>query len=167
MINIGNIGKELRSPELITSLLAIWAASVRASHHFLTEEDISDLCPYAEEAIRQIETLWVVEDENVRIGFMGIQSDKIEMLFLHPDYFRKGIGRLLIQKAFSELSVQYVEVNEQNPSAVKFYERLGFRTYRRDETDDQGNPFPILRMKRDLYWHISRSATFNVPTSWT
>ena len=102
MINIGNIGKELRSPELITSLLAIWAASVRASHHFLTEEDISDLCPYAEEAIRQIETLWVVEDENVRIGFMGIQSDKIEMLFLHPDYFRKGIGRLLIQKAFSE-----------------------------------------------------------------
>ncbi len=42
MINIGNIGKELRSPELITSLLAIWAASVRASHHFLTEKDISD-----------------------------------------------------------------------------------------------------------------------------
>ena len=28
MINIGNIGKELRSPELITSLLAIWAASI-------------------------------------------------------------------------------------------------------------------------------------------
>ena len=42
MINIGNIGKELRSPELITSLLAIWAESVRDSHHFLTEKDISD-----------------------------------------------------------------------------------------------------------------------------
>ena len=42
MINIGNIGKELRSPELITSLPAIWAASGRASHHFLTEKDISD-----------------------------------------------------------------------------------------------------------------------------
>ena len=55
MINIGNIGKELRSPELITSLLAIWAESVRDSHHFLTEKDINDLCPHAEEAIRQIE----------------------------------------------------------------------------------------------------------------
>ena len=90
----------------------------------------------------------MVEDENVRIGFMGIQSGKIEMLFLHPDYFRKGIGRMLIQKAFSELDVQYVDVNEQNPSAVRFYGRMGFRTFRRDSTDDQGNPFPILRMKR-------------------
>lgn len=79
---------------------------------------------------------------------MGIQSGKIEMLFLHPDYFRKGIGRMLIQKAFSELDVQCVDVNEQNPSAVRFYERMGFRTFRRDSTDDQGNPFPILRMKR-------------------
>lgn len=129
-------------------MLGIWEASVRASHHFLTEDDIRSLCPQAEEAIRQIETLWVVEDENVRIGFMGIQSGKIEMLFLHPDYFRKGIGRMLIQKAFSELDVQYVDVNEQNPSAVRFYERMGFRTFRRDSTDDQGNPFPILRMKR-------------------
>ena len=79
---------------------------------------------------------------------LGIQSGKIEMLFLHPDYFRKGIGRMLIQKAFSELDVQYVDVNEQNPSAVRFYGRMGFRTFRRDSTDDQGNPFPILRMKR-------------------
>lgn len=89
----------------------------------------------------------MADDGNVRIGFIGIQSGKIEMLFLHPDYFRKGIGKVLIQKAIAEQDVQYVDVNEQNPSAVKFYERMGFRTFRRDSTDDQGNPFPILRMK--------------------
>ena len=133
MVQINSIEKGSRPTELIAGVLGIWEASVRASHHFLTEDDIRSLCPQAEEAIRQIETLWVVEEENVRIGFMGIQSGKIEMLFLHPDYFRKGIGRMLIQK---------------NPSAVRFYERMGFRTFRRDSTDDQGNPFPILRMKR-------------------
>ena len=146
-MNTVTIEKGSRTPEFIAGLLGIWEASVRASHHFLTEDDIRGLCPQAEEAIRQIETLWVVEDENVRIGFMGIQSGKIEMLFLHPDYFRKGIGRILIQKAFSELGVQYVDVNEQNPSAVKFYERMGFRTFRRDGKDDMGNPFPVLRMR--------------------
>ena len=146
-MNTVTIEKGSRIPELIAVLLEIWEASVRASHHFLTEDDIRSLCPQAEEAIRQIETLWVVEEENVRIGFMGIQSGKIEMLFLHPDYFRKGIGRILIQKAFSELGVQYVDVNEQNPSAVKFYELMGFRTFRRDGKDDMGNPFPILRMR--------------------
>ena len=55
---------------------------------------------------------------------------------------------MLIQKALSELDVQYVDVNEENPAAVEFYERMGFQTFRRDSTDDQGNPFPILRMKR-------------------
>ena len=148
MVQINNIEKDSRTPELIAGLLGIWEASVRASHHFLTEDDIRSLCPHAEEAIRQIETLWVVEYDDVRIGFMGIQSGKIEMLFLHPDYFRKGIGRTLIQKAVSEAGADYVDVNEQNPAAVKFYEKMGFRTFRRDSTDDQGNPFPILRMKR-------------------
>ena len=89
MVQINSIEKGFRTQALIAGLLGIWEASVRASHHFLTEDDIRSLCPQAEEAIRQIETLWVVEDENVRIGFMGIQSGKIEMLFLHPDYFRE------------------------------------------------------------------------------
>ena len=139
MINVNSIEKDARTPELVAGLLGIWEASVRASHHFLTEEDIRSLCPQAEEAVRQIGTLWVADDGNVRIGFIGIQSGKIEMLFLHPDYFRKGIGKVLIQKAIAEQDVQYVDVNEQNPSAVKFYERMGFRTFRRDSTDDQGN----------------------------
>ena len=147
-IRTTNIEKDARTPEFIAGLLGIWEASVRASHHFLTEEDIQSLCPQAEEAIRQIETLWAVDDGNALIGFMGIQSGKIEMLFLHPDYFRKGIGRTLIQKAVSEAGVEYVDVNEQNPQAVRFYEKMGFRTFRRDSTDDQGNPFPILRMER-------------------
>ena len=147
-IRTTNIENSARTPEFTAGLLGIWEASVRASHHFLTEEDIRSLRPQAEEAIRQIETLWAVDCDDVRIGFVGIQSGKIEMLFLHPDYFRKGIGRALIQKAVSEAGAEYVDVNEQNPAAVKFYEKMGFRTFRRDSTDDQGNPFPILRMKR-------------------
>ena len=149
MVQINSIEKGSRTQELIAGLLGIWEASVRASHHFLTEADIRNLRPQAEEAIRQIETLWTVDHDNAGIGFLGIQSGKIEMLFLHPDYFRKGIGRMLVQKAFDEQDVQYVDVNEQNPSAVKFYEKTGFRTFRRDAVDDYGNPFPIIRMKRD------------------
>ena len=148
MIGIDNIEKAVRDPELIAEMLGIWESSVRASHHFLTDVDILRLMPQAEEALHQIETLWVVKDARCPIGFMSVQERKIEMLFLHPDYFRKGIGRMLVQKAFDEQDVQYVDVNEQNPSAVQFYERMGFRAFRRDSIDDQGNPFPILRMER-------------------
>lgn len=148
MIHITTIEKDNRNSKLINALLDVWQASVRASHHFLTEADIRTLTPQAEEALLQIETLWIVEDDLWPVGFMGVQERKIEMLFLHPDYFRKGVGKELVQRAFRKLAVEYVDVNEQNPDAARFYERMGFHTFRRDDTDDQGNPFPILRMKR-------------------
>ena len=148
MIHITAIEKDNRNSKLINGLLDVWLASVRASHHFLSEADIRTLTPQAEEALRQIETLWIIQDGLLPIGFMGIQERKIEMLFLHPDHFRKGLGKELVQRAFRELKVEYVDVNEQNPDAARFYERMGFHTFRRDDTDDQGNPFPILRMKR-------------------
>lgn len=148
MIHITTIEKDNRNSKLINALLDVWQASVHASHHFLTEADIRTLTPQAEEALLQIETLWIVEDDLRPVGFMGVQEHKIEMLFLHPDYFRKGVGKELVQRAFRKLAVEYVDVNEQNPDAARFYERMGFHTFRRDDTDDQGNPFPILRMKR-------------------
>lgn len=42
-----------------------------------------------------------------------------------------------------------VAVNEQNPLARGFYEHMGFRPYKRTELDEQGNPYPLLYMKRN------------------
>lgn len=148
MINITAISKDLRTPIAINKLLKIWEASVRASHKFLSEAEINQLTPQAKSALQQIETLWVVQDGELPVGFMGVQEQKIEMPFLHPDYFRKGIGKMLVERAFSELKVEYVDVNEQNPSATRFYERMGFKTFKRNECDSEGNPFPILEMKK-------------------
>ena len=147
-MNITAIEKEQRSPELIGQLLNVWEASVRASHHFLTEADIIRLTPQAEGALQFIETLWVMQDGERPVGFMGVQERKIEMLFLHPDYFRRGLGKTFVERAFRELDVEYVDVNEQNPNATKFYERMGFKVFNRTECDSEGNPFPILEMKR-------------------
>lgn len=142
------VKKEDRNPMLICWLLDVWRASVRASHHFLTEENIQRLSPYAELGLRNIHSLLVVESGQIPVGFMGVQDRKIEMLFLHPDCFRKGLGRRLVEYAFRELAVEYVDVNEQNPEAKIFYERMWFRVFKRNEHDAEGNPFPILEMKK-------------------
>ena len=75
-IIIKPIEKDARTKELITGLLVIWEASVRASHHFLTESDIRDLYPQAEEAIRQIDTLLVTDYDGSPIGFMAYSPVK-------------------------------------------------------------------------------------------
>ena len=39
--------------------------------------------------------------------------------------------------------IREVTVNEQNPQAVGFYEHLGFKTYKRTDHDEEGNPYPL------------------------
>lgn len=148
-IIIQEIPKEKRTDASIAQLICLWKASVRASHHFLTEDDILHLTPQAEGALRFIDTLLVAYNpQEEPAGFMGIQAQKIEMLFLAPAYFGQGLGKRLVRLAFDRWDVRYVDVNEQNEGAKQFYERMGFHTFKRNERDSEGNPFPILEMKR-------------------
>lgn len=137
---------ELREAGLLNKLTEVWNASVRASHHFLSERDIEKIKPFVKTALQDIQQLIVVWQSLEPLGFMGIEDDKIEMLFLSPTVMGKGIGSRLIDLAVSRYEVGKVDVNEQNKQAVRFYEHKGFRVFGRDETDAQGNPFPILHM---------------------
>ena len=60
----------------------------------------------------------------------------------------KGIGRQLLQYGIHNYEIREVTVNEQNPQAVGFYEHMGFAAYKRTDLDEQGNPYPLLYMKR-------------------
>lgn len=143
-----NITNPDRTNALIDALTTLWEASVGATHHFLTEDDIQKLTPFVKMGLLGIGTLVVARDNQNPIAFMGIEADKIEMLFVSPDYFSRGIGRELAEFGISQYGVRYVDVNEQNPQAIGFYEHIGFEVFQRTEFDEQGNPFPILKMKR-------------------
>ena len=136
-----------RTDNLTHTLVDLWNVSVRATHHFLTEEDILRLTPFVYEAIRGITTLIVSYQDNQPLGFIGIEGEKIEMLFVDPAQIGKGIGKQLIRKAIENYHIRYVDVNEQNPQAAGFYRHLGFQVFEQTETDEQGNPFPILKME--------------------
>lgn len=78
---------------------------------------------------------------------MGIKDRKLEMLFIKNDERRKGLGKRLVNYGIENYSVNELAVNEQNFNAKEFYESMGFRTYKRTELDEQGNPYPILYMR--------------------
>lgn len=136
-----------RTDDVITPLVRLWERSVRASHHFLKESDIVNFTPLVYEYIKAIGTLIVLYHDKKPAGFIGLEGRKIEMLFISPDYFGQGFGKQLAGIAINDYGCVFVDVNEQNPEAEKFYRHIGFRTFERTETDEQGNPFPILRMK--------------------
>ena len=136
-----------RTTDLINALTELWERSVRASHHFLNEDDIARLREFVPQALRGIQTLAVAYDSDHTVGFIGVESGKIEMLFVEPEYFGKGIGGKLLNMATQGYGARFIDVNEQNSSALAIYRHWGFREYDRSETDGQGYPFPILRME--------------------
>lgn len=132
----------------IERLFYIWNGAVRATHHFLSEEDIRILCPCVKNGLKNVDRLFVAKNgEQETVGFVGVEGDKIEMLFVAPEYFGRGVGKLLTAHVVEGLGGMFVDVNEQNPGAFGFYQSIGFEVAGRSETDGQGNPFPILHMR--------------------
>ena len=136
------------SKEEYSRVMEIWEASVRATHHFLSDEQIGYFKPLIlNEFLDAVRLFGIYDDQENLWGFMGLSEDKIEMLFIHPDQFGKGLGRQLLHVAVYDYSIRKLDVNEQNPDAVGFYKHMGFTVHSRSETDALGKPYPILHME--------------------
>lgn len=143
------IDYSLRNETLINKLTIIWQKSVEATHLFLSPQDIKDILPQVVIGLKQIPILLVsFTNDDEPIGFAGIADDKLEMLFLSPDYFQQGIGYKMIFTAIQDYQIKYVDVNKQNPKALKFYLRQGFTIFKRSPVDSDNRPFPILHLKK-------------------
>ena len=136
-----------RTPNRIERLVSVWEASVRETHRFLSDEEILSIKEYVPQALNGVAHLLVAESDGMPAGFMGVDGDRLEMLFLSPDAHGNGLGKRLLQQGIAQYGVREVTVNEQNPQAVGFYEHCGFRTYRRTDRDEQGGPYPLLYMR--------------------
>lgn len=128
-------------------LLSVWESSVKATHHFLTEEDFEfykELIPVFFENV----TLHCAKNEQLQIvGFIGTDKENLEMLFVRESEIGKGFGKKLLVYAIENLNVTKVDVNKDNLKAVDFYNRFGFETKAVSEADGFGKPYPILHLE--------------------
>ena len=129
----------------------VWEQSVRETHLFLSDAEIENIKQYIPEALNGVAHLIIATDEEGRsVAFMGIENEVLEMLFIIPEQRGKGLGKDLLSLEIEKYGVKQLTVNEQNPQAKGFYEHLGFKTYKRTDTDEQGNPYPLI------YMHLER-----------
>lgn len=127
------------------ALVNIWESAVRTSHKFLSEDDIQSIRQaLIPEYFPKVE-LHMIVTGHAPVAFIGTLNHKIEMLFVHADHQALGHGSALIRFAISR-GARLVDVNEQNPQALGFYQSIGFKVISRQARDDAGRPFPILHM---------------------
>lgn len=136
-----------RTPRLINQLLEVWEDSVKATHLFLSNKEIESIKEFVPQALNAVSSLVIVENNNIPIAFMGVENQKLEMLFIKNSEREKGVGKQLLNYGIEKYNIKELVANEQNQNAKEFYEHMGFKVYQRSELDEQGNPYPILYMR--------------------
>ena len=110
-------------------------------------------------------TQYVIQVDNKTVGIMGIgeaMGDDIDDsyyelygIYLHPDYYRKGIGTQAVNFAFDkalELGKRFMNVwvFAENINSINFYKKCGFITDGKTKTLDCDKVMECIRMKKDL-----------------
>lgn len=127
-------------------LLDVWENSVLATHHFLLPADFESIKALVLTMDFNDFQVYCLLNGSELAGFIGVADDKVEMLFIAPEFMGQGLGRRLMDFAIGSMQICKVDVNEQNGKALRFYQKIGFKIYERSPLDDQGKAYPILRM---------------------
>lgn len=147
-MTVVEIAQPYRFPHLMDALYALWRASVEATHTFLSPVEVDRIASYVPQALRSVPRLIVAYDSAYRpLGFGGVDTGKLEMLFVAPSARGCGVGKALLAYAVEHLGARSLDVNEQNPQAQGFYEHCGFVATGRSATDGQGAPYPLILME--------------------
>ena len=90
--------------------------------HFFYEDQ-----NYFQTHILKENEIWVVEVYDRPVAFMAMNKDFIDQLYIHPDYWRQGIGQSLLEFA-RERSPEHLWLYtlQVNVNARAFYEKNGF-----------------------------------------
>ena len=91
------------------------------------------------------------------VGFAGYgnatdkelpDAGELFALYVLPEYYGTGLGRRLTDAALALIGQPKVAlwVLKDNPRAIRFYEKYGFRADGREKTVSLGSPVPAIRM---------------------
>ena len=89
--------------------------------------DLESAREYFRDVVLVENQTWVYELDGIPVGFLCVQGEYIDRLYVDPAYHRQGIGRALLKKARS-LSPRHLWLytHVANKMARAFYERFGF-----------------------------------------
>jgi putative acetyltransferase len=131
----------------IPLILSIWEDSVRATHVFLTEEDIAFFKGKIPNYLEKISLLIWLDGEKI-VGFSGCSNNHLDMLFLDSKAIGKNYGSQILSWLIENRGINEIDVNKQNTQAKNFYLKHGFEIISESATDGFSKPYPILHLRK-------------------
>lgn len=129
----------------LNDLLDAWADASEIAHPFLTQDFLASERENIPKLYLPNAETWVFEDEGRVVGFVALLGNEVGAIFVHPSHQRRGVGKLLMDKAKGIRGELIVEVFKANSIGRAFYAKYGFETIAEKIHEQTG--FDLLRLR--------------------
>ena len=109
----------------IDEVMQIWQNENIKAHKFISEQYWKTNYNYVKEIIVNAELYVYVLKQQV-IGFIGLNNNYIEGIFVDSKHQHNGIGKALLNKVKENRNNLMLKVYQKNTNAIKFYKHNGF-----------------------------------------
>ena len=103
----------------------IWLDSNIKAHDFIPAQYWKSNFELVKELLLQA-TVYVYEDNQKIQGFIGMNEEYIEGIFVSDEMQSQGIGKILLKYAKGKRNKLFLNVYQKNIRAISFYQREGF-----------------------------------------
>ena len=109
----------------INRVADIWLKTNLKAHFFISEQYWISNYEFVKELLPQAE-VYVYEDDKMIQGFIGINDEYIEGIFVSDEMQSCGIGKLLLDYIKNKKIRLRLDGYQKNIRALSFYQREGF-----------------------------------------
>ena len=111
--------------EDIDEVMEIWKNENIRTHDFISKEYWKNNYEYVKDILPNADIDVYLLDEHI-VGFIGVNNDHIEGIFVDINNQHNGIGTSLLNKIKEEKEKLTLSVYKKNINAIKFYKKNGF-----------------------------------------
>lgn len=109
----------------INAVMEIWKNENIRAHNFIAKEYWQDNYEYVKEILPKADIYVYILDEKI-VGFVGVNKNYIEGIFIDINNQHSGIGTSLLDKIKENKDNLTLSVYKKNENAISFYEKNNF-----------------------------------------
>lgn len=132
----------------IDSVAEIWLDTNRKAHAFIPASYWERNFASVKEMLPQAE-VYVYETDMGIQGFLGLNGEYIEGIFVSEQAQSRGIGKCLLDCAKDRKPALRLNVYQKNVRAIRFYQREGFQIQREGLDAATGEPDYEMLWRRE------------------
>ena len=131
----------------INKVADIWLDTNIKAHDFISAQYWKNNFKLVKEMLPQAE-VYVYENDKEIQGFVGMNKEYVEGIFISDKMQSQGIGKILLNYAKDKRNKLLLNVYQKNARAISFYQREGFKIQFESLDEATGEKDYVMAWKR-------------------